>query len=134
MERGKPVKHAGLAIVLLAGVVSVHADDIVEPEDIAAIRASASLGDTAAQMTLGEMFYEGKNVPKSNAKAVLWYLMAAEHGEAKAQTIVGLFYLAGDGVRQDVALGEKWLHRASAQGDPTAQRQLELMKQKATGE
>ncbi|MBF0161252.1 MAG: sel1 repeat family protein [Magnetococcales bacterium] len=92
-----------------------------ESEAVAAVRTAAMLGDSAAQMMLGKMFHEGNGgVLQSDAKAALWYLMAAEQGNGQAQLILGLMSLRGQGVPRDAVESYKWLHIAAAQGNPEA--------------
>ena len=112
-----------LAIIVLFAVTA-HA------EDIAAIRAAAEGGNTAAMVTMGALYHYGKGVQQDDAQAARWYLLAATQGHTGAQCIVGMLFLVGQGVTQNNAQAEYWLHRAAAQGDIAAQHQLNLIKQK----
>jgi len=63
-------------------------------EKAAAIwRAQADKGDPAAQNNLGEMFFNGLGVARSDTEAVRWYRRAAGHkGHYKAQVVlIGLY-------------------------------------------
>ena len=105
-----------------------------QAEEIAAIRAAAEAGNTAAMTTMGALYHHGHGVQQNDSEALRWFLLAATQGHAGAQCIVGMFYLVGLGVAQNDAQGKEWLRRAAIQGDLTAQRQLELLQRLPMGE
>ena len=61
---------------------------------------------------------------QSDAKAVEWYLKAAEQGESSAQYNLGIAYANGQGVEPSDAKAVEWLHKAAEQGDASAQYNL----------
>lgn len=58
---------------------------------------------------------------KSYAKALPWFIKAANQQHAKAQCFVGYFYENGLGVKKDVKEAASWYTLAANNGDATAQ-------------
>ena len=58
----------------------------------------ARAGDSDAQFALGNMYADGRGVPKSDVEAVKWYRRAADQGKANAQNNLGAMYAEGQGV------------------------------------
>src|SRR5436305_8024390 len=48
-------------------------------------RPLAEQGNAKAQTVLGVMFRKGEGVPKSPARAFMWFSLARKHGEAGAE-------------------------------------------------
>ena len=96
-------------------------------EDVERIRQLAMKGDPEAQNRLGDMSYEGTEIAKDNAEAVLWYRKAAEQGYAEAQKNLGWMYCYGEGVPQNDAEALFWYRKAAEQGYAEAQYSLSLM-------
>ena len=90
----------------------------------------AEQGDAIAQFILGQMYRNGRGVPKDDKTALKWYTLAAEQGIARAQYNLGLMYLRGHGVPQNYKTAVKWWTRAAEQGNPRAQRGLEVLQKK----
>ena len=61
---------------------------------------------------------------KDDAKAVYWYLRAAQHGDAAAQYNLGSMYNEGKSVPEDDAKAVRWYRRAAEQGYEKAQHNL----------
>lgn len=53
-------------------------------EYIEQLRAKAERGDTEAQNLLGGLYYFGQGVPLDDAKAYMWFSVAAGQGSQKA--------------------------------------------------
>lgn len=70
---------------------------------------SAKAGNIEAEMLLGEKYFEGEDLEKSDKKSFDWYLKAASNGDHHAQMIVGNFYAAGRVVKSDYTLAYAWL-------------------------
>jgi len=66
-------------------------------------------------------------VQRDPARALEFYLQAAEGGAANAQFALGLLYAKGQGVPRDLALAAAWYRRAAQQGDASAQNNLGAM-------
>ncbi|KAG9068837.1 hypothetical protein KI688_011123 [Linnemannia hyalina] len=106
--------------------------DVPIEKDLAQLSISASLGDTSAQVALGNLYTDGEGVLQDYQSAIDWYLKsaikeiqlasaAADQGHANAQTNIGLMYGEGDGVPQDFAKAMEWFRMASDQGYAGAQ-------------
>ena len=55
------------------------------------------------------MYSDGRGVPRDDAKAIEWFLKAANQGFAPAQINLGVLYERGQGVPKDFVQGYKWL-------------------------
>ena len=76
-------------------------------ESVAELRARAEGGDAKAQCNLGDIYADGKGVPKHSDRAFYWYRVAADRGHAKAQFRLGVMYAKGECVRQNVTKAER---------------------------
>ncbi|KAF9925378.1 hypothetical protein FBU30_004817 [Linnemannia zychae] len=88
---------------------------------------SANSGDPVAQVTLGDMYNDGKGVPRDHEKAMQWFLKAANLGDAHGQRKVGDMYFHGLSVDRDYQTARAWYDKASAQGDPQADCNIGLL-------
>lgn len=70
--------------------------------EIDAVKAKAEKGDIEAQLELGLIYVQGKDVDQDFTAAKKWWDRAAEQGNAAARYYVGLMYARGDGVTQDM--------------------------------
>lgn len=84
----------------------------------------AKKGAAAAQIYLGDCYYNGNGVEQDYKKAVEWHSKAAEQGNANAQYNMGLCYYNGHGVQQDYGKSVEWYSKAAEQGDADAQSNL----------
>lgn len=73
---------------------------------------AAEAGDSEAQMMMGFIAREEND----HAKAVKYYLMAAESGDAEACAQVAQCYYNGEGVAKDVTQAKKWAEKSAAAG------------------
>lgn len=95
-----------------------------QPEGLGGRRSLFMLarqGITLAQISLADLYYEGRGVPLNYFKAALWYLRAAKLGDRIAQRVLGYLYCVGEGVAQDYNEGMSWYRLAGEQGDAMAQ-------------
>ena len=92
-----------------------------EPEAVVVCRRAAERGEAGAQARLGDMYYNGEDVPQDYTVAAEWYRRAAEQGQAAAQFQLGNMHRVGLGVLQSQAEADRWLKRAAEQGDAAAQ-------------
>ena len=111
------------------------------------LKQLAAQGEAAAQYRLGDMYKEGKGVPRDGDIACQWYAKAAatfkeaaEQGDAEAQFCLGDMYKEGKGVPRDGAGARQWYTKAAAtftkaaeQGDAEAQFRLGDMYKKGIG-
>jgi len=80
-----------------------------------------------AQYALGMMADEGYGVPLDDAKAAMWYLLAAKQNLAEAKHALGVMYYFGEGVPLDLDAAAEWFRQASDQGLADAQFALGVM-------
>jgi len=93
----------------------------------------AKQGDPKALFHLGNMYENGKGVPKSLTKAAKWYLKSAEKGYANAQYNLGVSYYNGEGVKKSYKNAVKWWRKAAQQGVDDAQLNLGIAYAKGEG-
>src|SRR2546425_133413 len=106
----------------------IDLSDILQPEFVVSEKQKkADSGDTNAMFELGEMYANGKGVPKDAAKAAEWLQKWATQGDALAQFNLGIMYADGEGVPKDIAKAAGWLQKAATQGHATAQAVLGKM-------
>ena len=84
----------------------------------------ARQGNSKAQYTIGNMYYNGYKVKKNYAEAVKWYKQAAEKGHVQAQMSLGSAYMYGTGVNKDYVEARKWLQMSAEKGNVVAQSRL----------
>jgi TPR repeat protein/predicted aspartyl protease len=90
-------------------------------------------GHASAQNDRGEMYAEGRGVPRDDGEAVKLFRLAAEQGHAKARTNLGMMYETGRGVRQDYNEAMKWYRLAAEQGVALARTSLGWMYRNGLG-
>ncbi len=86
-------------------------------------------------MVQGYRYYMGIGVPRNYAKALRFYLAAAEKGDPEAQFIVGGMYYQGLGTDPNRKEALRWLLKAAEQGvwSPESLRILGTMYLQGTG-
>lgn len=90
-------------------------------------RDLALKGDARAQSSLGNMYAEGRGVPKDDQQTVFWWRKAADQGDAPAQHNLGNRYVIGRGVPKDDKQAMFWFRKAADQGHALAQSSLGYM-------
>ena len=75
---------------------------------------------TTAQVNLGRVYEDGRDVPQDYSEAAKWYRLAAEQGQASAQSNLALMYRQGRGVPQDFIQAHMWWNLVAMQGDKGA--------------
>jgi len=111
------------AQVLLA-VMYLHGDPThAKNESLAAnwFEKAAEQGNAYAQKMLGDLYEQGRGVPKNLKLSADWREKSANRGNTEAQLMLGKMYLNGEGVTQDMDKAEGWLNRASVAGNSEAQ-------------
>jgi hypothetical protein len=87
----------------------------------------------AMQVKLGEMYFNGRDIPRNFAAAAALLQGPEAENDPKALSIMGLLYLAGRGVARDPAIAAEWFRRAAERGDTSAQFNLSVMYGKGEG-
>ena len=94
----------------------------------------ANEGNSAAMERLARCFHEGWGVERDTAQAVVWFNLAAEHGDVNAMLWLGDRYRDGTmGVETDAVKAFGWFRNAAALGNGRAMRELALCFQLGTG-
>jgi hypothetical protein len=92
--------------------------------DIPQLETGAGRGSTRKQMQLGDDYFLGHGVQRSEQSAAYWYEKAANAGDPQAQLQIGFFYQVGIGVARDPSRAAHWYQLASAGGSATAKMNL----------
>lgn len=111
------------AQVLLA-VMYLHGDPTHEKNESLAAKwfeNAAEQGNAYAQKMLGDLYEQGRGVPKNLKLSADWREKSANRGNTEAQLMLGEMYLNGEGVNQDLDKAEGWLNRAAVAGNSEAQ-------------
>jgi hypothetical protein len=120
---------AGPAPAKASGSVAVTDDD----DSIKVLLRKAVTGTAEEQYQVGEMYEEGRDVPKSDESAFKWYRKAAEKGFAEAQYKIALLYRIGKGTTKSSYQAAHWFQAAAEQGHPKAQFKLGQMYRSGKG-
>jgi TPR repeat protein len=84
-------------------------------------------GNAAAQYRLGNLYAEGRGLPRDEAKAVVWYQKAAAADFIDAQYCLALHYDSARGVSQDFEQARLWYEKAALGGHDRAQCNLAVL-------
>ena len=84
------------------------------------IRRKAIAGDANAQVDLGLLYDQGRDIKKSYRKARQWYLEAARQGHRAAQYNLSLCYFLGLGCVRDERQAFRWARKSADSGFPDA--------------
>jgi GAF domain/Sel1 repeat/PilZ domain len=98
----------------------------------AELQKLADLGDAEAQYQMGVLSHNGEGVPHDDARAMRWFLRAAEQGHVAAQSHLGAYYWAGRGVPEDLSQAYFWSTIALAGGDENSKSRLEGLASQMT--
>lgn len=88
--------------VMIFLLLTLFMSTTVWAADVDAVKLKAEKGDVEAQLELGLLYAQGKDVDQDFAVAKKWWDKAAEQGNAGARYYVGLMYARGDGVTKDM--------------------------------
>jgi uncharacterized protein len=78
-------------------------------------------GNAMAQKMLGDLYEQGRGVPKNLTLSADWRARAAKRGNTEAQLALGKMYLSGEGVEKNQEQADYWLNRAAVEGNSEAQ-------------
>ena len=86
----------------------------------------ATDGDPAAQMLLGQLYFNGEGVEKDMAMSLYWYEKAASQDFSDAQYRLGSLYFDGKhDIPKDYGKAYQWLSKALENGNQDAKPKLE---------
>jgi hypothetical protein len=80
---------------------------------------------------IGVLYSNGHGVYQDYARAMEWWMQAADRGEATAMRNIGVLYSNGYGVIQDYARAMEWWMKAADKGDAVAIRKLSFLYSKS---
>lgn len=96
-------------------------DEYVPPTNPArgkeTLERAAAAGDVYAVHTLGQIYYEGRGVPKDLEKARSLFEVAARMGHTFSMNSLGRMYQRGETVPVDLALARRYWEESAARGD-----------------
>lgn len=98
-------------LLICAFSFTVRAEEI----DLTDIQTRAQQGEVDAQVQLGLLYANGKQVEKSLVAAKSWWEKAAAQGSSDAKYFVGYMYAGGAGVEKDKLIAKDWWEQAAAQ-------------------
>lgn len=91
-------------------------------------RMAADAGLTAAKVSLGTMYYEGRGVQKNMEKAYEMYSSASEDGDPDASFLKARMEISGAGTDCDPDKGVRSMSKAAEQGSEEAKQVLEQLR------
>lgn len=98
--------------------------------DFARNKALATKGNSAAQYSLGLMYYSGEGLRQDYGKAVKWYQKAANQGMSQAQFNLGVMYYKGQGVRQSKVKAKEFFGKACDNGQQSGCNSYRVLNKK----
>ena len=104
----------GLLLTLCFGGESFAAESLSKENKILIEKAKS--GDAEAQFRIASAYDSGRGAPRNGAKAMEWYLMAANNGMAEAQNSVG----SGRQSEKKYEEALVWYTKAADQNHPLA--------------
>lgn len=118
-----------ITLLFLSGSLACGAPRLARGETgssakLAALLSSARSGNPSALNALGNLTYDGRGVPKDQARARRYYLSAAKKGSLSGARNIGWMLWKGEGGAADYAGAEKWLRTAARGGNPRAMNML----------
>ena len=108
---------ATAALVLLFATPAAAQYVSQAPSDLSSMESFALLGDSNAQLNLGNYFAASHNAAPDPEQAAKWYRKSADQGNAEAQYRLGDFYYKGKGgLKQSYEEAYFWFVLASQSG------------------
>ena len=89
---------------------------LAQSSEFERIKQRAEQGNAVAQLNLGLLYFEGKDVSRNPAEAYKWFKLAANQGDPKAEYYLAVMYSQGDGVPQDNVKSFVWYELAVGRG------------------
>lgn len=102
-------------------------------ESLDSLIAKAEGGSAQAQIELGRIYLNGREVKADPYRAVYWYRMAANQKDPRGQAALGWMYDTGKGVFKSPEQAQKWYLKAARQGHASAQFRLGRLYEEGKG-
>ena len=130
----KTADEAGTLTVETARKVDAEKAEKLYVLAVPGLQKLMSEGNTDAMKLLGDLYLDGKGgLEQDYAKAMEYYLRAAEEDNADAQAQLGYMYQNALGVPADYAKAMEWNNRAAQQGNAQGQAQIGYLYQNGLG-
>jgi TPR repeat protein len=78
---------------------------------------AALKGNVKAMVTLGKLYYAGKEIPQDYKKSFYYFSKAVSKGNTHAKVMLALLYQEGKGTGKNLLMTMKLLKEASKSGD-----------------
>ncbi len=88
---------------------------------------AALKGNVKAMVTLGKVYYAGKEVPQDYKKSFFYFSKAVSEGDTQAKIMLSALYQKGIGTKRNILMVMKLLKEASDDGDKLAKEWLESL-------
>jgi len=124
---------AGMGPITCDSVIAEAIAVVVDVIDLKKIQALAELGNSDAQVTLGEMYRDGTQVEKNEARAFELFMKAADKENVAGQLAVAKSYYKGRGVEKDYKKSFYYFEKAAIHGSAEAQHELGCMYRDGVG-
>ena len=111
-----------------AAIVSISQKDVIEPEDVAFLRASAEEGNAMAIPFLIDCYKNGwgteqdncydrgEGTEQDNRQSFEWYMKAADAGNSMGMFYAGVSFERGEGVEQDLSKAFEYYKKSAEAG------------------
>ena len=116
-----------------AALVSIGEKDVIEPEDVAFLTASAEEGNVIAIFYLADCYKNGWGVDQDYAQEFYWYRKGAELGDAGCMIGLSNCYFNGEGTEQDYQESLAWDLKAAELEYPPGLLNAAIMYEKGLG-
>ena len=100
-----------------AAIVSISRKDVIEPEDVAFLRASAEEGNAKAIPFLIDCYKNGWGTEQDYGQEFYWSRKGAELGDADCMMALANCYDRGEGTEQDHRQSFEWYMKAADAGN-----------------
>ena len=116
-------------LIILTFLVILFSNSLLAQDStsIKALILKAGEGDPESQYLIGNAYFIGSRVPKSQEKALVNIKASAENNYPPAQALLGLLYLNGTIVKENHKKAIKYFRYASAQKNLLGQTGLAIM-------
>jgi len=114
MIRLLKTSHQILFLILILQTVA-HCEVQWSESGLPELKSAALRGDASAQFELGNRFFNGDDVPKSNYEAAGWFQKSAAQGNPGGQCWLAVSYENGLGVKLDYDKAAFWYYKAAIQ-------------------
>lgn len=100
--------------------------------DLKCLIQNAENGDSEAQFLLGNLYINGRELPKNNREAAKWFLMSGSQNKSVSQRQLARMYMTGSGVAKDLIESYKWASIAASNGDTPSIKIILFLQKKLT--